>query len=320
MILAMTRSACLALLLSGCLSSTHIIPKADLMALTQEPPEVRAQHVRVIQGFQGADEPPAAPRVGVETVIIVTPPPPLPVARPSGISSAKGDADRAKMWLIVAAVTALGLAVTEGSRLDGWVAMHPMQPVHLYGPGGYTWVPLAQLDAQTAAWAEKAFVREEEGPPWQTVARAPLDRRGGTFGLLLGGGQLFDLDGTSPGGFLGHIELGFAPVHQLAILLDFGLGFAESATQTLYESRSAVELKLFPFAGLRPLHPGVYGELGLEFRNADDPSAQSHSIYAGAGGVLELELTARLALTVRGGLASEYSRTGAELVGGITVY
>src|SRR5262249_61036315 len=113
----------------GCLSSTHLIPHDDLVALAQTPPEQRGQHVRVIQGFSGSDEPPAAPHVGV---VIVDPVPVQPLGR-SAYTSAKTSKDEAKWWIVVAAVTGVVLAATEGARWDGWVAMHPDQPVHLYG-------------------------------------------------------------------------------------------------------------------------------------------------------------------------------------------
>jgi len=309
-----------ALLLAGCLSSTHVIPRADLQELAREPPEERARHVRVIQGFQSADQPPSAPAVGVETAIIVAPGPPLPIGRP-GRPSAKASADEAKLWIVLAALTAVGLAATEGARYDGWVAMHPMQPVHLYGvDGSYTWVPLAQLDPPTAAWAAKAFVREEEGPPWQKLERAPLDRAGGTYSLLLGGGGLVDNDGALRPGFLAHIEFGIAPIQELVVLLDIGLGIAEAPDRTLFENRDAVEMQVFPFAGLRPFHPGVYGELGIGYRTEDDPDSRSTTIYAGGGALLQVELTTRLALTLRAGVASAYDQVGGELLAGVSIY
>jgi hypothetical protein len=311
------------LLAAGCLSSTHVIPHEDLQALAQLPPEQRGQHVRVIQGFQGSDEPPPAPHVGPTTAIILAPTDSLPIGRPSPWRSAKGDKEDSKFWIVVAAFAAVGLAVTEGARWDGWVSMHPMQPVHLYGPmGEYTWVPLAQLDPQTAAWARKAFVREEEGPPWGHVERAPLDRRGGTYSLLLGAGAIVSEDGKAYTGFLSHIELGFAPVQTLVCLLDIGLGWSDNAIgSTIFESRTALELQLY-LPGMRVIHPGVYGELGLGYRAEDYPpyTDSGATIYAAGGGIVQLELTTRLAITVRGGATAIYDRVGGELVGGLSIY
>src|SRR5258708_40000615 len=76
--------AVVALLASGggCLSSTHVIPHPDLVALAQTAPEERGARVRVVQGWSGSDEPPPAPHVRV--VVIAEPPGPgPPFGRPS---------------------------------------------------------------------------------------------------------------------------------------------------------------------------------------------------------------------------------------------
>ena len=247
---------------------------------------------------------------------------PTPGPRPSPYRSAKANKDEAKWWIVVAALTGGVLALTEGFRWDGWVSMHPMQPVHLYGPSGeYTWMPLHDLDLETATWAHKAFVREEEGPAWGHLERAPLDRRGGTYSVMLGGGDIVSEDRSARFGFLSHIELGFAPVHTLAVLLDIGLGWSQNAASgTVFESRTAVELQLFLPSHV--VHPGLYGELGLGFREEDLPpySDNGATLYAGGGALVQLELTARLALTVRAGATRLYGQIGSEIVGGLSIY
>src|SRR5262249_49531549 len=62
------RLSLVSLVLTGCLSSTHVIPREELQRLVTVPPEQRGQHVRVIQGGPGAETPPEAPRVGVSAV------------------------------------------------------------------------------------------------------------------------------------------------------------------------------------------------------------------------------------------------------------
>jgi hypothetical protein len=308
-------------LASGCLSTAHEIPHDDLVALARTAPAERAEHVRVIQSWSSSEAPPAAPHVGV---VVVDPAPVSgpPVGRPAPFSTAKTQKQDAKWWIILAAATGVVLAATEGVRWDGWVAMHPDQPVHLFGPdGAYTWLPLSQLDLETASWAQKAVVREDEGPPWTRLERAPLDRRGGTYSVLLGAGDIVAADHSSRVGFLAHIELGYAPLHTLAALLDLGLGWSDDpAGATVFESRTALELQLFLPA--RIIHPGVYGELGMGFRKEDlmPGTDNGATLYAAAGGILQLELTARLALTVRAGAASVYGQVGSELVGGISIY
>src|SRR5690606_27728348 len=119
------------------------------------------------------------------------------------------------------------LVFTEGTRYDGWVGLHPMHPVHLYGPGGeYTWMPLAHLTPEVAAWADAAVVRQEEGP-WRQLGRAPLNRRGLTYSLLLGGGEVSLIGDDPQPGFAGHIQFGFFPTQEVGVQLDLGFGWAE---------------------------------------------------------------------------------------------
>src|SRR5690606_36617411 len=98
--------------------------------------------------------------------------------------------EAAVVVLIAAAAVGVTAALTEGLRYDGTVALHPMQPVHLWGQGGaYTWMPLAHITPEVAAWAEKAVVRDDEGP-WTELGRRPLDRQGFTYSLLLGSSEI----------------------------------------------------------------------------------------------------------------------------------
>src|SRR5690348_14140733 len=64
--------AAVAAMLGGCLTNTYKIPSTELQRLAATPPEVRAEHVRVVQEFEG-ESPPAQPRVGAETDIIFVP-------------------------------------------------------------------------------------------------------------------------------------------------------------------------------------------------------------------------------------------------------
>src|SRR5262245_4118571 len=151
--------------LTACPSQSHRIPKSELYALAQEPPEQRGERVRVVQSLGGADEPPQpAPhvRAGVSVYVVA----PLwvdgtphhhryrgggashggGVAGGSGRGLARAQKEDAKSWLVIGAIVAGALALTEGIRYDGWVKLHPMQPVHLWGPYGEdTWMPPATV-------------------------------------------------------------------------------------------------------------------------------------------------------------------------------
>lgn len=334
MLTVMLRATCLcaaAVLAAGCLSTTHKIPRSELMRLSQSPPETRGERVRVIQGFSGDDQPPEAPRVhgGVRVSVYAGGSTGRPARRAKRLP-AKDLAEDSKFWLVVAAVAAVGLAATEGARFDGWAKMHPMHPVHIYGPyGEYTWVPLAHLDPETAAWASKAFVRETEGP-WQRLERAPLNRVGLTYSLLLGSAQIPSVvdqntageDAVQPG-FLGHIQLGVFPTQTLGILLDFGMGWRNNSNQqTVFEARNALELQLF-LAQAGKLHAGLYGQLGVALRAEDvnsGVSAESRTFMTGAGAQLQLELTTRLTLTGRFGYLRILGEDTAEATVGVSIY
>jgi hypothetical protein len=312
---------------SGCLGTSYRIPKRDLQELAQLPPEVRAQRVRVIQGFANDEGPPPAPTVHNDTVVVVhggvyvdSPGshhgPPV-----HSSSTGKAKAEEGKWWFILAAIVAVSLAVTEGARYDGWVQVHPMHPVHLYGPyGEYRWVPLAQLDPQTAAWARRAYLRQTEGP-WTTVGRAPLDRAGWTFGMTLGVSEFPSEDDTEKRGFMGHIQLGLFPAHEIGVLLDFGMGWAEnSLDQTVADFRNSLELQFLPL-DLGIIHMGGFGQIGIGARWEDgEHGATDRGILFGGGVLVQLELTTRLAITGRLGITSVHDETTSDATLGISVY
>lgn len=313
--------------LTGCLSNTHTIPKRELMALAQTPPEQRGQRVRVVQSFAHEDGPPERPSAGVG--VIVTPPyrtrhyGPRRVGRGSSKNPkiAKGKADDARFWLIAAAAVAFTLAVTEGARFDGWVNLDPRHPVYLFGYGGqYQVVRLADLTPEQARWAVKAMVHPRDGA-WRELERAPLNRQGWTYSVYGGAAQIPGIDGRIDRGFLGHIQLGFFPTPTVGINLDFAMGWRDNQLdQTVFESRNSLELQVLPLsAGI--VHAGGYGSLGFGLQVDDELRGGSRSsLVLAGGGMLQLELTTRLALTGRAGFANLNGHTVNEIQFGVSIY
>jgi hypothetical protein len=339
-----------AVLTTGCLSTAHKIPQGDLQVMAQTPPEQRSQNVRVIQAFHG-DEPPAAQPVNSNTTIIV-----VGTGHHhhhdehhggggggsaggtsggggsggSGGGDAADAADDGKAWIIIAVAAGVALAVTEGSRFDGWVDLHPMHPVHLYGAGGqYRMVPMAQLTPELAAWAHKAYVRPSEGP-WQNAERAPLNRKGWTYSVMLGYGQIpsgqeeaagISTDSAEPG-FLGHIQFGHFVTKETGVLLDFGLGWRTNEfDNAIFEARNAIEIQHFPVdAGW--LHLGGYGQVGIALRAEDDShdTVSNRAFVGGAGVLAQIELTTRLAITGRAGYTRIFGEDTAEASLGLSIY
>jgi hypothetical protein len=330
---------------TGCLSRTHRIPKSELTKLASMAPEQRGESVRVIQNLGHQEDPPEAGHVQTTTVVYVGAPVwidgrPHPHRRSSGVKSVthsgtgvkktpggrgfgdlgKQKSENAKAWLILAGVAAVALAATEGARYDGWVKLHPMMPVHLFGPyGEYAVVPLAQIDPQTAQWASRAYVREGEGP-WQPMGRAPLNRQGFTYSVLLGGGEVPIKDlGTDPG-FLGHIQFGYFFTNQIGLNLDLGMGWTEDPNgATVFDSRTALELQAY-LVKAGPLHAGLFGQGGVAGRSDDGIGLDQSDNLFGGGAQLQLDWTTRLALTLRAGTVRMFDEWNSELGLGLSIY
>lgn len=310
---------------TGCLSTSHVIPKRDLQALAQSEPQTRSQRVRVIQMFSSQEAPPPAPAVNssTEVSVVVVSPGPRASSKPAslGQAAAKSAKDNAKAWVIIAAAAAVGMAVTEGARYDGWVELHPMHPVHLYGwDGGYTWMPLAHITPETAAWARKAVIRETEGP-WRRLERAPLNRRGWTYSMLMGSAEIPLRQQQDAHAFASHIQFGRFFNQEVGLLFDIGLAWTEDQLgNTLYDSRSSLEMQLLPLSAGK-IHGGVFGQLGLGYR-LDDTGADTdrQGYFFGGGGMLQLELTTRLAITARAGMAMTYGTQTVDFTAGLSIY
>jgi len=346
----------LALASTGCLSSSYRLDKGELSKLSQMPPEQRGNRVKVVQNIGASEGPPRADRVGNNTVIIVG----SPVwvddqphhhnyhegsattststgggnvgggtsggshhgsnGNTSGSTIAGDKKANAKTLLIIAAIAAGALAGTEGARYDGWVKVHPMTPVHLYGPyGGYSVVPLAQIDPQTAAWADHAYIRSEE-TPFLRLGRAPLNRQGFTYSVLLGAGEVPVSGFNADPGFNGHIQFGYFPTKQIGIQLDLGMGWTQDNLQnTIYISRTALEIEAY-LAQAGPIHGGIFGQIGGANRFDDGIQFDDSSSLLGGGGLLQLELTTRLAITGRVGITESFGEAASEVGVGVSIY
>lgn len=315
---------------SGCLGNTYQIPKRELAELAQTEPERRGDRVRVIQQFVTADDPPeSGVRVHAGATVVVDPGPrrrrrvSSGGAGPSGGGGdiAKAAKEDSKYWIVVAALAAVGLAATEGARFDGWAQLHPMHPVHLFGPfGQYDVVPLAQLHPEDAAWAHEAVIVEQEGP-FRPLERAPLNRAGFTYSMLMGVAEQPSADGTEGLGFMSHIQFGFFPAHEVGLQFDIGLGFRDTELgDTIFDGRYSIELDYLPLT-TGVLSGGVFGQVGLGTRLEDGVDGGDRSgILLGAGAIVQLELTTRLALTARAQASRFYESNVSDFSLGLSIY
>ena len=330
------------LIAAGCSVNSYKIPTSELARLAQLPPEARGQHVRVIQEVVASDVP-AAPPVSGQTEIVIFPQinvggsvgggghhAPSHVGSGLGkIGGAGGDGKGAAIAFLVLAATAMvTAAVIEGTRFDGYAQLHPMHPVHLIGKdGSYTVVPLAALDANAAAWAETAVVRSSEGP-WQELDRAPLSRRGFTYGMYGGTGSLRSADGALAMGAAWTVQLGYFPTQEIGILGSVFFGWRDNKFgATLFETRYTGELQVLPVQ-LSILHAGLYGGIGAAYRFEDAVKLAGNTVIPGnessgalvGGAMFQLDINTRIALTGRLGIARAHGEQMHDALIGISVY
>jgi hypothetical protein len=224
----------------------------------------------------------------------------------SSKSSSKGNASEEGAIVVAAAVVtgvaiATGLAVSEGARYDGWVSVHPEEPLHLKLNSGRTqWVPLSALTPDLAAGASSATIYEGEDPRFPRLGRAPLNRAGFTMSAAfhLGGiPQVSHSVGTGLGGYC-HIGGNIANIVTLgaAGTVDGGV----DTQRSILFSTVGPEIQLFPVR-----YFGLYGGAGLAFRNTHlQTGTRADQGWLVRGGLVgEIPLSTRLALQARVGVA-----------------
>jgi hypothetical protein len=233
------------------------------------------------------------------------------VARPSGSgggglgslpvpAGGGGNGDELVVYAVIAIAVAsmavIGLGATEGMRFDGDVALPPGQLVYLQRNGAEQPVPLHLLTPADLAGVDEALVRDDEGYGLWRLDRAPLDRKGFAFKVDLGGIRTLDHDFMS--GFASHIQAGYFPHRRFGLLLGASLaGLEDTSGDTVARHAFTAEAQLFPVAWKR-LHLGAAGHVG----SALVPRGGGHEFGAlttGAGALLEIALTTRLAITAR---------------------
>jgi hypothetical protein len=331
------------LIATGCVANTYRIPQGDLQRLAATPPEARGERVRVIQEVGGTDVPPAQP-VAEDTQVVVVPQVTVTSnsygggwsggsvgsghhrfgGKGGGGKLGGGGSDgkaAAIVFLAVAAVALFAIAGVEGSRFDGWAQLHPMHPVHLIGrDGGYRVMPLAWIDPATAAWTDKAIIRPSEGP-WRPLERHPLHRTGPTYSMYGGVGSTRSAYGDLGVGPAFTVQAGYFPAQQVGIVGSVFLGWRDNkALETLFESRYTLELQVLPVAAGR-LHAGFYGGAGMAYRFEDGvPNGNSGSTALTGGGMFQLDVNTRIALTARFGLAKAHEEQMKDILFGLSVY
>jgi hypothetical protein len=198
----------------------------------------------------------------------------------------------------VASIAVLGAGLTEGMRFDGDVSVAPGQLVYLQDErGGERAVPIASLTPADLAGTEKAVLRDDEGFGLVRLERAPLDRHGFSFKVDLGSVTTRVAD-TRPLGFASHIQFGYFPHQRIGLLAGLSLSGASGAGAFARHALT-VEAQAFPINFWR-IHLGGSVQGGSAVAPHASGIGEVWNVpIVGGGGILEIALTTRLALTAR---------------------
>lgn len=321
---------------SGCLSNSYRIPKQELARIAALPPPARGERVRIVQEL-GEDRVPAEAahaglppawqeeRYGADEVAVHFaadiavhvggPPRPSAAVRPFPAGGGGGGgqvtrappaaaADDAVLVAVLAVAVAVlavgGLFMTEGLRYDGHAAISPWQPIHLEdAQGGERVLALGALTPEDAAAAKAAVVLEDEAWGFSRLGRAPLFRRGFAFKVHLGAADA-TFDRWRLMGFASDIQLGYFPHHSFGLLASASLTGGEDRFGINFARHSlGLEAQLFPLR-LGRLHAGLFAYGGRTVVSARADQSSDGPMFGG-GALIEMDLTTRLALSLRGG-------------------
>jgi hypothetical protein len=211
---------------------------------------------------------------------------------------------RAMLAAVVAAAVVVGiaLAVSEGARYDGTVAVHPHHPLHLMGPNGeHSVVGLDDLEPRYLAPQTRVLLVGTEGAGMWHRGRAPLDREGFVYRVGLGTASLYVDRDTMVTANGADLALGFFPSQYAGFLFNFGVLTGQGQGGDLWSIRPSFEGHVYPLPLWR-LHLGGFGAAGVETYSLGGgwlPEAEGNHPFVDFGPAAELELTTRLALNFK---------------------
>jgi uncharacterized membrane protein YgcG len=224
----------------------------------------------------------------------------------SGLGGGGGNGGGDALVLLAVVALAVGVVVGiclvsgEGIRFDGYVRMASEQPIHLKDGAGQTReLPLAALSADDVAATVEAKIMDDEGFGIERLDRVPLDRRGGVF-KLDSGATTFGLGPTTFSGPTATIQFGYFFTRELGLLANIALGGAtDDQGMVVTRHTFSLELQSLPFEKGR-LHTGGYLDAGFALAGTT-PNDVVSGPSGGGGALVELDLTSRMALTLRAG-------------------
>jgi hypothetical protein len=224
-----------------------------------------------------------------------------------------GGKELAWVLLLAGAVITVGLIATEGSRYDGYVEVSEHHPIHLFRRDGSSEVVhLSELTRDDLRSLDRAVLVPYQADGASFLGRAPLDRRG--FAWSFGLGQLeFTLpDGTSAPQWAGTMGLGYFPAQEFGLLGTLTLSGGTHKGGDTLSARYGLEARLVPLA-VGPLHLGGFGWGGWSYDASEGGALDTQEtlrLTVGGGGLVEVEVTTRLSLLLRGGVYWQRDRFG----------
>lgn len=326
-----------ALLSSGCLSNRYSISREELVRVASLPPESRGHQVGVLQDLGNESRPNGYAAADVAVDVAISSSAIRSAARLAARSRARRDSsddrdspdldgvDGAAAVAVVAVVVLSagivlmsGLAATEGSRYDGWVGVDPNRLLYLdYFDGRRIAMPLHRLTVDDALSVYRAAVYADEPGRFDEVGHRPLDRVGATFALDIGA------SGTATQGAWWpsvRIAVGGFFLQQLGAHAFFDGTFG-SQDGLLLNLRYGAEVQAYPLE-VDLFSLGLYATAFDNHRVQSLPSGdavQEHAFGWGGGLAIQLAVSTRLAVTLRGGPVLVHERGGDTITGHVTV-
>ena len=229
----------------------------------------------------------------------------------------------------IAVIAGVSLAASEGARFDGLAQMSPWQPVHLkQRRGDELVIALGDLTPVAIAGAVEAKVMDDEGYGIRELRHLPIARRWQPTFKLDAGSMTFSRSGHVQSGIIANMQFGLFVRPWLGLLLTAGVGGAgDEFGATITRHNFGFELQSLSVP-LGPVRLGPYFNIGsTAIASTATGSGDAEWGKSLGGGILtEVEVTGRMALTLRIGANqalfanSGTSSAAATITGGIAVY
>ena len=244
----------------------------------------------------------------------------------SGSGGGKGEAliVVAVVLVAMAAVLGVGLVASEGVRYDGAAEMWAGQPIYLKDErGGETVVALGDITPDHLATTVEAKVKDDEGYGLHLLGHRPVDRNMSPVLKLEAGSLVVDQGGQIASALTVSARGGLFIRPWLGLLLTASTGSSLGGVNPTVGPHSlGFEVESLPLhVGM--FHLGGYANVGAGA--ASITQAEWATVFGG-GALAELDITGRMALTLRAGANNFYyvdtgfASPAATFTAGVAIY